>query len=659
MFSSKAIIMLASLFLIFVIGQNLALVRSLPPIPPDHLQPERAWIKEEGLPANAWGQYNDTGPNKLNLTYRHSSVNLGYVIRSSDPADDLNATFIIYKNSTALDGFNSTGHLAPGATPIWSLLLPLSSEQTVGEFIYHTYIATYDPEGSPGLYQVRINLSGTIIGGSNWLQPDGNPNAPWMFFEVPVGSSWPVSVSDHLGRFTPFFFDTPIPSTSLNATFSVRPPGNLTGAQTARALWNHTNGTMIYEREVPVYFAGDGRWAAQSIVPANASIFPPNATHPYNVAMTIGVYTQYADFHVYPLHAAIPPDTWLTQKPPAVTENTTAQFEWIGSDIDGSVTAYHFRIDSGSWATTQDTSRTYPGLSNGTHKFEVRAEDDDGIVDPSPATHFFTILINSPPDTELVTVPNATTRLRDLFFEGNGSDSDGTVASYDYRMDSEPWVNTVATNATYINLSSGDHTFQARSRDNRGLEDPSPATIVFLILPSWCEAELETLLATVAALEQRVADLDEVIANLTSLLEASEGENSLLSALVEDLEEERTGLVSLIDHLGQEKMELLSRVASLTSENEELQGLFDGCLDLTISLKDEVDQLNETVSALLRENRELGVANDYLLGLVEQLREKIRRLESEVPELGIESFIWLGVLVPFGRGASRLLRGHL
>ena len=92
--------------LAILILQSTSSVVALPPVPPDYLQPERSWIKEDGMPADTWGQYNDTGPNRLNLTYRHSRMNMAYVVRSSDPSDQINTTFIVYRNQSSLNGFN-------------------------------------------------------------------------------------------------------------------------------------------------------------------------------------------------------------------------------------------------------------------------------------------------------------------------------------------------------------------------------------------------------------------------------------------------------------------------------------------------------------------------------------------------------------------------
>lgn len=607
---------------------------ALPSPPPDRLQPEKAWIKENGMPVETWGQYNDTGANRLNLTYRHSTVNFAYVIRSPDPQDQITTTFILYRNQSGANGFDSTGHLFPGSTPVWTVPLGVSGKQTEGQYTYHLFMITYDPEGATGLYQLRINVTGTVTGGSSWTQPGGNPNVPWLFFEVPVGTSYPVSISDQLGRYSPFFFGTPIPSTAFNATFAISPPGNQTGSSTAHAVWNHTNGTVMAEFDVPVYYAGQGRWAAQSIMLADNSTFPENYTTPYKVKMTLDSFEQVGQFYVYPPYAAILPETWLTKHPPIQTENTSVEFEWIGSDLDGQVVSYQYRMGTGNWISTTQRSTVFAGLANGTYVFQVRSVDDDGLVDLTPASKEFRVYVNQPPDTQIVAAPNSTTRVRDILFAWQGTDADGTVISYEYRLDGADWTGTPLTSITYLNMTSGYHTFQVRSIDDRDLADPTPATYNFTILPSWCELELERLEALVELLEGRIDQLEGEVANLTELLEEAEGENDALRSQIQSLNNEKAYLQSLVTSLGNEKTQLLNQIANLTAENQGLRDELEDCGDLTRELRETISQLNQTIADLMQEN-------EGLAGLVEELRERVSELEAQIPEFGHGGFILL------------------
>lgn len=263
--------------------------RPIVPPPPEYQFDERAWLKEDDAPPETWHQYDDTGSNRLNLTYRYSQCNMAYVAKRNASAGSLNVTFIVYHNSSLSSGFNRTGHLFPGSQPNWSLTVPLHSSHASGEFTYNLFVTTFDPQGVPGEFQVRINTTDPLLG-SSWTSPDGNPNVPWMFFHVPT-SHPSLRIVDQLSRSQPFYIDGPSPSTVMNLTFVIDPPGNSTGSADATVTWLSPAGLVIMNHTVPVMYEPRLGWWAQDIVKANASAFPANATHPYSVQVRVGYFS--------------------------------------------------------------------------------------------------------------------------------------------------------------------------------------------------------------------------------------------------------------------------------------------------------------------------------------------------------------------------------
>jgi hypothetical protein len=271
-------------------------VSAVVPAPASYQLEEYAWLKEDGVGAQAWAQYNNTGWNRLNLSYRYSKVNLAYVARSAATADDFNVTFIVYHNTSAADGFNTTGHLYSGSSPELTRTVPAVSTQTAGLYTYHLFITTWNPSGVPGDYQVRINETGPGSG-SSWTALEGNPNVHWMFFYVPTTTP-DIIVTDQLGREQPFYLDGASPSTSFNGTMVINPPGNNTGATSATVEWIDPAGSVIQTRSVPIYFVPGLGWAAQNVIAANTSAFPFNATDPYTVRITMGFFVRAGTFYV-------------------------------------------------------------------------------------------------------------------------------------------------------------------------------------------------------------------------------------------------------------------------------------------------------------------------------------------------------------------------
>ena len=92
----------------------------------------------------------------------------------------------------------------------------------------------------------------------------------------------------------------------------------------------------------------------------------------------------------------LPPDTFFTSGP---SENGNAcslpvAFGWSGSD-DVSVATnllFSYQVDGGTWsAYTSGASTSLSGLAEGQHTLQVRAQDQAGNVDPTPAVRHFVV----------------------------------------------------------------------------------------------------------------------------------------------------------------------------------------------------------------------------------------------------------------------------
>ncbi len=80
------------------------------------------------------------------------------------------------------------------------------------------------------------------------------------------------------------------------------------------------------------------------------------------------------------------PDTTITSAPPASSGSNDATFEFTATE--GAF--FECQLDGGGFQFCS-SPHTYPGLPDGTHTFEVRATNFAGNVDPTPATHTWTI----------------------------------------------------------------------------------------------------------------------------------------------------------------------------------------------------------------------------------------------------------------------------
>ncbi|APV51890.1 hypothetical protein BWI17_20770 [Betaproteobacteria bacterium GR16-43] len=85
-----------------------------------------------------------------------------------------------------------------------------------------------------------------------------------------------------------------------------------------------------------------------------------------------------------PFYIDAPPETTITQTPPAVTTLTTATFRYASTPAGGS---FECKLDNFSFATCSPGGITYTGLSHTPHTFQVRARNSNGTLDPTPATY--------------------------------------------------------------------------------------------------------------------------------------------------------------------------------------------------------------------------------------------------------------------------------
>ena len=104
----------------------------------------------------------------------------------------------------------------------------------------------------------------------------------------------------------------------------------------------------------------------------------------------------------------IPPDTFIDSSPPASTLSNSASFTFSGSD-DVSTPAnltFECSLDSATFVAC-GSPQNYNGLGAGGHMFDVRAIDEDGNVDASPATYSWAILTPAQALQNLISSVNA------------------------------------------------------------------------------------------------------------------------------------------------------------------------------------------------------------------------------------------------------------
>ncbi|KAA0015720.1 MAG: hypothetical protein FE037_01850 [Thermoplasmata archaeon] len=139
--------------------------------------------------------------------------------------------------------------------------------------------------------------------------------------------------------------------------------------------------------------------------------------------------------------------------------------------------------DWSDWTT--DTSVTYHNLENGLYTFKVKSKVGD-LEDMTPAECTFRVDA-TPPDTVIISGPSGEINTNSAVFEWEGSDNyspDGKLL-YSYRLEGfdNNWsVWTPEKSVSYENLPAGTFTFEVKTIDEAGNEDPTPASRTFTVL---------------------------------------------------------------------------------------------------------------------------------------------------------------------------------
>jgi hypothetical protein len=171
-----------------------------------------------------------------------------------------------------------------------------------------------------------------------------------------------------------------------------------------------------------------------------------------------------------------PPETTISSGPDSPTVESNATFEFSANE------SATFACSLNGSPFTECTSPTvYNGLAVAEHTFAVRATDQAGNVDPTPATYSWTI--SEPPDT---TPPQT------QIDSGPGASSADTTATFTFSAD-EPAIFECSLNGvpfavctspmSYNGLNVGDHVFAVRAIDLAGNVDPMPATHPWMVEP--------------------------------------------------------------------------------------------------------------------------------------------------------------------------------
>jgi hypothetical protein len=155
---------------------------------------------------------------------------------------------------------------------------------------------------------------------------------------------------------------------------------------------------------------------------------------------------------------------------------------WDGRDPDGFVTGFYYswieNPQPSDWIFTTERSMVFPLKITGEdtiYLFQVKAVDDEGLEDPSPAKQYFPIR-NSPPQMKWVlNIPDTTFTVATFLWDVSDLDGDSTIDYYEYTLDDDTlnwekipgYLRSITLNAD-SGLTEGNHSFTIRAVDISG-----------------------------------------------------------------------------------------------------------------------------------------------------------------------------------------------
>jgi hypothetical protein len=171
------------------------------------------------------------------------------------------------------------------------------------------------------------------------------------------------------------------------------------------------------------------------------------------------------------------PDTQILSGPAnaAIVTTSSVTYGYTGTD-DLTPTPslqYQTRLDGGTWsAASSATSTTLNNVADGTHVFDVRAQDQGGNVDPTPASRSVTVDALGPVITiTLGPANNACINTSSVTFNWSATDAvtpQGSIL-YAWQLDGGTLTAFGSTlSASPSGLAEGLHTFTIEAKDGSG-----------------------------------------------------------------------------------------------------------------------------------------------------------------------------------------------
>lgn len=186
-----------------------------------------------------------------------------------------------------------------------------------------------------------------------------------------------------------------------------------------------------------------------------------------------------------PVADTTPPDTIITVSPVTPNKNTTASFSFASTEADGTFQCQLDPNEFGGGFVACTSPQAYSNLAAGAHTFLVRAIDQAGNVDPTPASFNWTIDLTPPTIAISAPTSNASysTGMSPLTLGGTSGDNNAVslITWSNDRGGSGTASGTANWTASGIALQSGVNVLTATARDAAGNTASATLTVTYTV----------------------------------------------------------------------------------------------------------------------------------------------------------------------------------
>jgi uncharacterized repeat protein (TIGR01451 family) len=298
-----------------------------------------------------------------------------------------------------LDNNTSVVHTAVDLVPPHPPILVSPTNNTVISDARPTLI--WKPSPSPDVAGYLLDFNGVIsdTGGITQTTTPGLPDGIY---------TWTVAAYDQVGN-TSDYTDTW--SFTIDTTPPITPAlvspanGTLTNTNKLTLTWTASPSLDVtgYLLDFNGMISDVGNISQASTLGLPDGVFTWTVAA-YDALRNTSAYTDVWSFEV----DTTPPDTTITHNPPDPSNDPTPTFKFTGDDGEGSgVASYQWRIDNDEWATCT-ISYTTVNLDDGSYTFEVRAIDNAGNTDATPASYTWVVDTTPPMITATAPINRAT-----------------------------------------------------------------------------------------------------------------------------------------------------------------------------------------------------------------------------------------------------------